>query len=240
MKANKLALASLLIAGMTGTSSAAIILGDVISVDFGSTAPSTANWNQFTRTGAAGDFSTNNLVRLADGANTGVSITLTGATTTNNGGNGANHLDASAFGGSSNATIYGDHIFDNTGGSIAARTLTFNITGLDESLTYNLVGGFLRDSNAFENTYTVGTDSRNSTESGGVYNNFHTFSNIGVTSIDGGQPVGQQGVITLTVAASSAADIASISELTITAVPEPSSTALLSLGGLALILRRRK
>ena len=201
------------------TAQAAIVLSDVISIDFGGTATGAPNWNIFTDTPGTST-SVPDLVRLSDGAGTGVVLTVTDST-----GNGTNNSQGS---GSADPTIYVDHIFANSGGD---DTLTFTFSGLNDSLQYDLFGGSFRDTanaNLFENTWVVGADSRVNTLVGGAVDNYETFTGL---SSSGGE-------ITFTITDNADFQIASLSELTITAaasaVPEPSSLSILGLGCSAL------
>lgn len=201
---------------------------DVISIDFGGVTTAAMNWNEFTRDdpGANFDHTETNLIRISDGADTGVSLEVTG-------------MDSSASGsntqgsGSSDSTIFSDHIqsFGNDN-----DTLTFTISGLNDSLTYDLTGGFFRPSTAaaadtFGHTWNVQGDSRQ--------NDFVTDVGVdGYESFTGLTSTG--GVLTFTITDTVNAGRASISELTLTAVPEPSSTLLLTLAGLGFITRRNR
>ena len=112
---------------------------------------------------------------------------------------------------------------------------SITITGLDTSLTYNLYsvsqgGGSGYDTSVETQTVTGDVVYGPSTMTRGdvrVNGNFHTF--LGVSPDNTGQ-------IVLSMDDSNAVS----NGLLIVAVPEPSTTALLGLGGLALILRRRK
>ncbi|MGD9419100.1 MAG: sulfatase-like hydrolase/transferase [Verrucomicrobiota bacterium JB025] len=139
---------------------------DSIRIDFGATAPASANWNAFAMVGSTTTVS--NLVRSSDGVATEVGLTVTGIS-----GNGSNHL---VGGGSTDATIYVDHIFAQN--ESPDDTLTFTISGLDDSLVYGLSGGFRRDSNRFEHVWTVGTDERTNAYDGAVVDGYETFSGL--------------------------------------------------------------
>ncbi|WP_372807245.1 sulfatase-like hydrolase/transferase [Pontiella sp.] len=169
-----------------------------ICIDFGATAPSTANWNWFTGSGNA---TLSNLVRLSDGAATEVGLTVGGITSDA----GRNHLVGE---GSTDASIYEDHIFAQN--ESPEDTLTFTFFGLNDALTYRLFGGFKRDHDAFEHIWTVGSDVRTNTFDGTYVDGYETFSGV---SASGGE-------ITFTISDLSAGDDwASIAELTLTANP---------------------
>lgn len=167
---------------------------DSIRIDFGETAPATANWNQFSM--ASNTTTISNLIRSSDGEPTTVGITVSGIS-----GNGLNHLVGS---GSSDASIYFDHIFAQN--ESPDDTLIITIFGLDDSNTYNLFGGFYRDLNRFEHIWTVGGDVRTNTYDGTNVDGYETFTGI---SPSGGE-------ITFTISdLDTSDDWASISELTI-------------------------
>ncbi|MBK1831423.1 PEP-CTERM sorting domain-containing protein [Verrucomicrobiaceae bacterium R5-34] len=214
------------IASLAATANAAVVLGDIIAIDFGATTTTTANYNHSTHATNTGDVA--DLIRLSDGAATGVSFTLDGSSQDNINyvaGNGGNTTDA---------TIYADGIIANTSngasGNPTSLTLTFN--NLDDSLAYDLVVGSTRaDTQAnpqnFEVNWTAGG---NTVLSSGI-------APDGYVSFNGLKSTGGELVITV----DGTNQYSPIAQLELTAVvPEPSSAALLGLGGLALILRRRK
>ncbi|WPJ95477.1 sulfatase-like hydrolase/transferase [Coraliomargarita algicola] len=167
---------------------------DSIRIDFGATYPVSANWNQFSM--AASTTTVSNLVRSSDGAETTVGITVSGIS-----GNGSNHLAGS---GSADASIYVDHIFAQN--ESPDDTLTITIFGLDDAQTYDLFGGFLRDSASFEHVWTVGAEVRTNSASGGVVDGYETFTGL--------SPLG--GEISFTISDLNISDNwASIAELTI-------------------------
>jgi hypothetical protein len=114
-----------------------------------------------------------------------------------------------------------------------------------DNATINLGAAFLSDGNynvtiygtvkvARDTAYTIASVSKTITNTGAAFDgtftegtNYVTFSNLSASSfsITGNQ---------------SPDDFSAINGIVITSVPEPSTTALLGLGGLALILRRRK
>ncbi|WP_372847193.1 sulfatase-like hydrolase/transferase [Pontiella sp.] len=179
---------------------AAIVGGDVIAIDFGATAPAVANWNQIsTSTLSIGD-----LPRLSDGAFTGVgvSVTLTGTN-----GDYVNNAAPGTGLGSTDESIYADHLAaNNLSGS---DLITVVYTGLDDSLSYTLTGGMARSGNTapFEQTYTVGGIDYDYTGDSGVdaYAEYTGLSSSG-------------GVLTFTVSDYTDTDLASISQMTLTAV----------------------
>jgi arylsulfatase len=169
-----------------------------ICIDFGATAPATDNWNQFSMSSSSTTFQ--NLIRLADGVATDVGLTVTGIS-----GNGSNHL---AGDGSSDSTIYVDHIYAQN--ESPNDTLTFTFTGLNDWVTYNLFGGFKRNHDAFEHVWTVGSDVRTNIYDGTNVDGYETFSGL----------LSSGGEFSFTISDLDASDDwASIAELTLTAIP---------------------
>jgi arylsulfatase len=169
-----------------------------ICIDFGETAPATANWNPFTSSGSSATLS--NLVRRADGVATGVGLTVDGITSDA----GSNHL---AGDGSADATIYVDHIFSQN--ESPDDTLTFTIFGLNDAMTYGLSGGFKRDSDRFEHVWTVESDVRTNTFDGTYVDGYEAFTDL---SPSGGE-------IRFTISdLDDSNDWASIAELTISTI----------------------
>lgn len=219
-----LSVAGLLMASVSG-SNAAVIVGDVIAIDFGATAPAVSNWNQISES----SLSDSDLVRLSDGASTGVGVTVTLTTDSANAGdyiNNAVPLDASL--GETDGSIFNDHLAANDLSGPDLITVTYS--GLNDSLSYTLTGGMRRtgSTGAFEQTYTVGGVDYNYTGTAGV-NAYAEYTGLSSSG----------GFLTFTVSDFSDTDLASISQMTLTVVPEPSSVALLGLGSLALLRRRR-
>lgn len=113
--------------------------------------------------------------------------------------------------------------------------LTF--TDLDDSILYDFTVLATSGNNAGSWSVTTGTGDTDNENYGIDRDNVLSWTNV---ASDGG-------TVVLTGAATATADIsgntfrnAGIAFASVTAVPEPSSTALLGLGGLALLMRRRK
>lgn len=202
-------------------SRAAVVLGDVIAIDFGATAPTVANWNQI----SSSTLSISDLQRLSDGALTGVGVTVTISGTN---GDYVKNAAPSVGLGSTDVSIYDDHLAANDLSGPDFITVTYS--GLDDSLSYTLTGGMARSGNtsAFEQTYTVDGIDYDYTGTTGVdaYAAYAGLSSSG-------------GVLSFTVSDFSDTDLASISQMSLTVVPEPSSAALLGLAGFVLFRRRR-
>ena len=203
-------------------SQASIIEGDVIAIDFGATAPAVSNWNQIsTSTLVIGD-----LQRLSDGAPTGVGVAVTTSATF---GQYINNVAPGAGLGSTDASIYNDHLAAND--LSAPDLITVTYSGLDDSLTYTLTGGMARSGNttAFEQTYTVGGVDYDYTGTSGVdaYAEYTGLSSVG-------------GVLSFTVSDYTDSDLASISQMSLEAIPEPATLGLVTaFGGAVLFIRRR-
>lgn len=207
--------------------------GEAISVDFGPTAPTTPtvgdHWNQFDYDGTAGNTTVTNLGRLKDGLDTGVSITVTSIENDT-----LTYLNGSAFGGSSDSTIFADGIHSTGSGD---DNLFITISGLNPSLFYDLFGGSLRGGNDFGANWTITGASITNVSAPGLGNSFASASGIapdasGVILIqindpnNGGSPANNRNV--------------GLSELTIVAVPTPAALpAGLALLGLVAMRRRR-
>jgi len=238
-----LAAAGLIVAG---TSQAAISVGDVLVYDFGKFDQQTTgqNWNNVTM--ASTDFSgTNNAiipvtdsVRLSDGAATGVGMTITGDA--DGGGNGN---DFGIGGADVTVPVTPDLAFTHSGdipdsaiNDLAFMSTNFSpdfnkivISDLDDSLTYDIeilarVNATRQANDWSTDGQTVSIDPTNSTT-------IHQFLDV---STDG------SGTITILVDVGTSSDVTHINALEIVAIPEPASLALMGLGGLLIVGRRRK
>ncbi|MGD9419096.1 MAG: hypothetical protein Q7R22_009145 [Verrucomicrobiota bacterium JB025] len=205
MKLTKVPFIASAMFSMVGSAKAQVQLGDVLRIDFGNTAPGTANWNQYNSTTGASVA----LNRFSDGAATGVSIAVTNTASI---GNFGNHV--ASVGGSTDATVFADHIAGNS--TSESDVLTITISGLDDTLGYDLAGGFTRTggvsagSTQWGNIWDVDGDIRVNAPSAteDIIEAFETFSGVATTS---------PGVIEFTIAENTGSTIVSIAELTITA-----------------------
>jgi len=112
-------------------------LGEVISVDFGTTVPS-GNYNVIN----SGTLFVGSLIRLSDGAATNVSLSVTATTPFDN----ASDVAPSSTVLNTNDTdadVYGDGFLSTNGNNGSGNDIiTLTFTGLDDTLYYDLSGGF--------------------------------------------------------------------------------------------------
>jgi hypothetical protein len=215
--------------GLTCVAQATIIAGDVIKIDFGATDTTDTAWN----TGVVA--STEDLV-TAEGdtdreVDVALSVTAGGAFAA-----WTSFEDGSAQGGSADSTVYTDGII-NAGTGDDNIIITF--TGLDDNLTYNLFAGGVTPASDFGATWTISTTADDGTIQTTTYQNTDSYVDFtGITSVDG--------TFTLTINdlsnAASPADgrNVGISELTLTAIPEPATIGMLGLGTAAILAFRRR
>ena len=214
---NKFILTSVLI-GSISAANAAIFANDIIGLDFGITA-ATNNYNTL----SAVNTGSTSLTELSGGSViTGVSVTTSGFSFSNN--------DSDHLVGTGPLSSNESNLTDWWGGS---GTITFS--GLDDSLVYDLTLGHAFNVNATNTDTTFTVD-------GTTITTYH--DNVAGSSYGTLTGLSTDGAGNLTISASPAAGsaVAAISALTLTAntVPEPTSAALLGLGGLALITRRKR
>ncbi|WP_435896133.1 PEP-CTERM sorting domain-containing protein [Oceaniferula spumae] len=226
----KLKYTLLALAAMTGAASAA-----AISVNFADTgdnreiAPATSagignftNWNN-----TVGVSGTAGSLIDSDGATTMASVTWSAPGTWND-----SEAEADASAGVGNAQLMRGYLDDGNAGAAGAD---WTVTGIPYTnytailyLATDTAGGSYREFNVNGTNYsTTGTKQRYGTQP-----NWDATNSITVTGLSGDLVVdglNRDGAIR-----------GSVAGFQIVEVPEPSSTALLGLGGLALILRRRK
>ena len=160
-------------------------------------------------------------LNASDGSSTGVSITLTGGF--------YRSFNSGSAAPGTVAALQNDRVFSRNG-DIA----TLTITGLNTTDTHDI---YLIGSGDFNTNFTIGATTKN--VDGGSHDGDWTLGDeytsftglttgtgsIVITIQDGIAPINTFGVI---------------SGLQIVSVPEPSSTTLLGLGGLGVLLRRRR
>lgn len=234
----KLSLISLLPLALLPAANAQLNIGDTIGVDFGSVAPT--GTNTFNQISVGGDASTaglvngasvvlNSLVDVGNNAVSGVAFTFTNNTgqiawdhNTNQGQAGIGFMD--------DVSVYGDGVISNnaSGRNLPADAhFTMTFTGLEDGYTYDLSGGYEFNNANFNATWEAdGQDFTTNIAGGEGYGTL-----TGLTT-DG------SGNLVITVTRSNHVEVGAF---TLTAVPEPSSYALLA-GCLALgavMVRRR-
>jgi hypothetical protein len=222
MTYSKIIIASLAAGLAVVQAQAAIISGDSIFVDFGEDT-STGNENTISST-LTDALSIADAIRFSDGAATGVGIAVAktggGWTQANtSAGTGPNALNTTDL------SVFGDALGINNGGT---ATMSITFTGLSDVLTYDLTGGVTANSN-YTTGWTIAGSPRqvsDATASGG----YISFTDL--TSTGG----------TLTITLDRDTKHFAVSQLQLTAIPEPGTYALLG-GLLALgyvMVRRRR
>ncbi|WP_162025311.1 MULTISPECIES: PEP-CTERM sorting domain-containing protein [unclassified Lentimonas] len=240
----KLITLSLLPMALLSAADAAIVANQTIGIDFGTAAPAGATtFNQFdAHNNVIADAGT--LAFSALGINSGAlkdtanaDVTGVGFVVTNNTGWATGNANvttgAEGAGLMTDSSVYSDTIISNnaSGHVIAAGAhFLFTFTGLDDSLTYDLTGGFDNNNNNFDATWSVGAQGSFTTD---------LTASVGYGTITGLTTDGF-GNIEIKVQENSLHVVAGA--LTLTAVPEPSSYALIA-GAFALtsiMVRRRR
>lgn len=242
-----------------------LVLGQTVGIDFGATASadSATTWNDLsamTTVGTGTALTSPEVLTIGDLLDTtnvgsGVSFSLTNetgfnvfdfATGTNGDGGLINH-----------ASVFSDGILSNDRTSIGRNTtrfqdfFTLTFSGLNDSLTYNFVGGFARNNNPnFNGTWVADgvvtggvlsnsdgiqfvTDAQNTDVSGDfiLEDDFASFDGL---TTDG------SGNLTLHLTGEGGANQVILAAVTLTAVPEPSTLPWLCLGAIWLVSNRRR
>lgn len=216
-----------------GAANAAVLsAGDTIGIDFGPTATDTVgnDFNEITTTSGAGAIAAGSVINLNTAVMDGVSV-ATGSHMFNN--NDGSNADYATLVGAPLSPFFEESVVTDItgmfGGPVGGNTFTVTISGLDTSLTYDILAVSAADSYSNTERLTVnGGASSDITRGTAAAPTFHQFNGVssvaGVITLDFTQPTGNNPVV---------------SGITLTAVPEPASMALMGLGGL-LMLRRRK
>jgi hypothetical protein len=207
------------------SANAAISEGDVIAIDFGATATSTSNYNiaSFSVT------TIDDLVRLSDGASTGVSFEMTGVSQDNS----SYVASSTSLGNTTDADIYEDGVIANTNASTSSTSITLTFTGLDDSLIYNLVGGSARpDDQNGDYRWVADWTADGQTVTAGTFADSGYITLSGLSSTDG----------TLVITVDGQDRYSPIAQVELIAIPEPSSFALLAglTGVVSVMVRRRR
>lgn len=211
-------------------SHAAIVVGDSVGVDFSNNAGTAPNWNTINNPGNGVTPLITDVTALNGSTLTDVdfSFDFTSAT------NGENTATISGATVGFPDSVLNDVFFQST--SSEQWVLTF--TGLDDNLLYDLsLGSYWPAGTAAQDLnrstgWQVGSQQL-VTDAVDVDDSFVTFSDLSPTN-------GQIIITTFTVAGNNVHSISGLSLTAVDVVPEPSSAALLGLGGLALIVRRRR
>ncbi len=220
-------------------SAAPIAVGDAIAVDFSSTGGSATNFNVFTSnsTKAAGT-----VIRHSDGAVVdGVSLTVAGATAFNDNNSNAEGWSGEIGVGAPPDDPYYVQAANDLAYETGAGAISLTFAGLDDSLTYNVrIYSLLNQDTGRTMNFSVTNGAGFETllnssradrwnaatlEAGGtVFSgvSVNASNEIVVTYTDGNNAVGFMNAVVLEV------------------VPEPASLALMGLGGLMMLPRRRR
>jgi hypothetical protein len=239
-KIPQLILAGLLLCFVaTGSVQAAIVL-----IDFGNASGTPGGYTEAAIIGANGDGVTTGDVALGATGWT-INVTETGALNGGNAGAGANYGtvigdypgELSGF----EVTALQDGIFANANGINGNSQLTVAISGLVDGYDYDLLFYGARGNSVTSDEQGADWDITKGIGGGATINTDITDNSTDVVDWDGIRSVGGEIVFTITsVGTSFEREISLNFGQIIETVPEPSSTALLGLGGLALALRRRR
>lgn len=229
-KTLKLTTFALVSTGAITTSHSALIAGDAIGLDFG-TAVTDANFNAI----AVTTVTDLDAISVGTGAVTGTLFSLSsssGGASTFTGNDGAHQGPTAPTDGFTAAQLN-----DWNAAFSGTDVWTYTFTGLDNSLSYDISIAIGHSTDANTTGGSFGGDLSGSIAIGANSTATHISSFTGLTT-------GGDGTISFTYGdvggESSIAPGFSALRISAVAVPEPSSTALFGLAGLALILRRRR
>lgn len=217
--------------GLACAANAALISGETIYVDFGATA-AVGDYNQIysSQMSVADCVATN-------GDSTGVTLTVVAvgsatdpvADTSTVAGNALNTTDSD---------LYGDGIAANDQKSSEnSDIITITFTGLNADLTYDLTGGYAGSSPAnFDTGWTVEDQAETTYARSDATTTAGYISFTGLTVTDSGDGTG-----TLTITLDDNDNMhAAVSQLSLTAIPEPATIGMLGLGTVGLLAFRRR
>ena len=217
------------------TVNAALVVYDTIGIDFGTTAPADPDttFNQVIGVGlvagASEILSAGTLSNTTGGIVNDVGFTFTNLATSTTVSTLTNGLagDGALI---DHTSVYSDGIRAEFVNGADIFTMTF--TGLNDNLAYDLNAGLYNNNGNFISRYEVdGVNQLVRTNNSNPLLSYPRFNDL---RTDG------SGNLVITGIAAQGAGRAAIAALTLTAVPEPSSTALLGLGLSSLLLRRRR
>ena len=228
MKTTKLPKTTLTLAAaafLAATSQAAVINIDVQGTSFGGTV---ADYTGVSANGPIASDNTWTYFNTVGVPDAGDSITVSGVTFTFGTGWGGTYGNAP-----NQNNLQADRAF-----TTATGTGTFTISGLTPFGLYDLA--LITDLQSTD--YTIGTTTMTASggDLGALANGALTFTGGVGHALFSGISASDLGDITFSTTAAAGSNNGVLTGLQIDAVPEPSSAALLGLGGLALILRRRK
>ena len=229
---------------LTPTASAALVLGDTIGIDFGKTASTDPNntWNNLSVGGneTTAGLADSGTVVLSSGTvlnTSNIIVPDVSFSFTNSSGQIAWDFGTAGNAGIglfTDSTVYGDSIISNDKTGTPFRpvqsgtdTFVFTFAGLNDALSYELVGGWSHGNGNFEANWSADGQSFNTLIAPG--NGYGSLTGL---ETDG------SGNLVITVTGVGGAGHITASGLTLKAVPEPSGTLLFGAGGILLLLRR--
>ena len=229
--------------GLACAVQADIVEGDIIGIDFGATVSTDPGntWNHFS---VGGDASTpgmtNKEVKVLSSLNNtaGSAVSGVGFSVSNATGQIAWDFPNGVAGDPSGDTIithssvYLDALISNDASGRTTQAgvdfFVFTFTGLDDSLTYKLGGGFDNNNSNFETDWSADGQSIR------MYPQFKAYKTLEGLSTDG------NGNLEITVTGVGGAAHITVSALTLEAIPEPATLGLVAaFGGAIMFIRRR-
>jgi arylsulfatase A-like enzyme len=184
--------------------------GDVICVDFGTTVPSSGNYNVIN----SGILSITNLVLFSDGSSVDVGLDVTATNPFDNAGDAASTAGLANIN-TTDADVYEDGFLSAYTAGTDNDIITLTFTGLDDSLYYDLSGGLSRSSSPenFSTTWSasgVSSQIADGTEANGHVEFFSLMSSGGTLTVILTDNIRQSGLAQLALVAT---DTPPVSEL---------------------------